>query len=61
MLNRDWILNFKDTNKTGQPGRGEPALTCASALLLSLPNSCLGEAARVIDNQEKVAAGLDTN
>ncbi len=29
MLNRDWILNFKDTNKIQQVGRGELPLMCA--------------------------------
>lgn len=58
MLSRDWILNFKDTNKIRQAGGGD-----ASVLLLSYRRKILlwAEAGPLINNQENVAASLDTN
>lgn len=59
MLSRDWILNFKDTNKIRQAGGGD-----ASVLLLSPYRRKIllwADAGPLINNQEKVAASLDTN
>lgn len=60
MSSRDWILNFKDTNKIRRAGGGGDA----SVLLFSSYRRKIllwAEAGPLINNQEKVATSLDTN
>lgn len=61
MLNRNWILNFKDTNNI-QQAEGRASSYVRPVLLFSQePYTCLCKAGPVINNQEKVAACLDPN
>lgn len=54
MLNRNWILNFKDTNNIQQAERAELPLMCALCC-------CSHRSHTLVNNQEKVAACLDPN